>query len=79
MNLRLAVTNYEAAFRLLPERKSVLLELARVEKTRGNAEGMMAALIAASRGPEPRTAELARELLPARYPYVYEFRQALEL
>ena len=76
----LAAANYKAALRLLPERRSVLLELARVEKTRGNAEGMMAALIAASRGPEPRTApELAREELPARYPYVYEFRQALEL
>jgi tetratricopeptide (TPR) repeat protein len=75
----LAAANYKAAFRLLPERKSVLLELARVEKARGNAEGMMAALIAASRGPEPRTAELAREQLPSRYPYVYEFRQALEL
>ena len=77
--LDLAVSSYKAAFRLLPERKSVLLELARVEKTRANAEGMMAALIAASRGPEPRTAELAREQLPERYPYVYEFREAIEL
>ena len=42
-------------------------------------EDMMAALIAASRGPEPRSAELARERLPARYPYVYEFRAALAL
>ena len=38
-----------------------------------------AALLAASRGGEPRAAEMARELLPARYPYVPEFRQALEL
>jgi len=78
----LAAINYKAAFRLLPARKSVLLELARVEKARDDTEGMeemMAALIAASRGPEPRAAELAREQLPARYPYVYEFRQALEL
>jgi Tfp pilus assembly protein PilF len=75
----LAAVNYRAAFRLLPERRAVLLELARVEKARGNAEAAMAALVAASRGPEPRTAELAREQLPARYPYVYEFRQALEL
>lgn len=77
--LELAAANYKAAFRLLPERKAVLLELARVEKTRGNTEGMMAALMAASRGAEPRAAELARERLPSRYPYVYEFRQALEL
>ena len=75
----LAATNYKAAFRLLPSRRSVLLELARTEKTRGNTEGMMAALLAASRGPEPRTSELARERLPDRYPSVYEFRQALEL
>ncbi len=75
----LAASSYKAAFRLLPERKSVLLELARVEKARGNAEGWMAALVAASRGGEPRAAELAREQLPERYPYVYEFRQALEL
>jgi hypothetical protein len=75
----LAAANYAAAFRLLPERKSVLLELARVEKSRGNTKGMMAALIAASRGPEPRAAEMAREQLPDRYPYVYEFREALAL
>lgn len=38
-----------------------------------------AALLAASRGGEPRAAEMARELLPDRYPYVSEFRRALEL
>ncbi len=78
-DLALAAANYRAAYRLLPERKSVLLELARVEKARGNSEGMVAALLAATRGAEPRAAELAREKMPARYPYVYEFRQALEL
>jgi hypothetical protein len=57
----------------------VLLELARVEKSRGNSPNAMAALLAASRGGETRAAELAREQLPDRYPYVYEFRQALEL
>jgi Flp pilus assembly protein TadD len=77
--LELAVTEYRAAFQLLPERKSVLLELARAEKTRQNPEGAMSALLAASRGGEPRAAELAREQLPSRYPYVYEFRKALEL
>ncbi len=71
----LAAESYRAAFRLQPERKYVLLDLARVEKP----EAAMAALIAASRGGEPRTAELARERLPERYPYVYEFRNALEL
>ena len=77
--LDLAATHYRAAFQMLPERKSVLLDLARVEKARGNAEGAMAALLAASRGGEPRASEMAREQLPERYPYVYEFRQALEL
>ena len=74
-----AAANYLAAFQLLPERKSVLLELARVENARGNPEGATAALIAASRGGEPRAVELARELLPERYPYVYEFRAALQI
>jgi tetratricopeptide (TPR) repeat protein len=78
--LDLAATSYKAAFQLQPERKSVLLELARVEKARANPEGMMAALLAASRGGETRAAELAREQLPPdRYPYVYEFRKAIEL
>ena len=74
-----AAANYRAAFQLLPERKSVLLDLARTEKARANPESAMAALLAASRGGEPRAAELAREQLPSRYPYVYEFRSALEL
>ncbi len=77
--LPLAAANYREAFLLLPERKSVLLELARVENARGNQEGRTAALLAASRGGEPRASELAREQLPERYPYVYEFRNALEL
>jgi Tfp pilus assembly protein PilF len=77
--LDLAATSYRAAFQLQPERKSVLLELARVEKARANPDGMTAALLAASRGGETRAAELAREQLPDRYPYVYEFRKALEI
>lgn len=75
----LAAAEYRAAFQVLPERKSVLLELARAEEARGNSEGAMAALLAASRGGEPRAAELAKERMPERYPYVYEFRKALEL
>jgi Tfp pilus assembly protein PilF len=77
--LDLASANYQAAFQLQPERKSVLLDMARVDKARGDSEGMMSALLAASRGGETRAAELAREQLPDRYPYVYEFRRALEL
>src|SRR5207244_3684616 len=32
-----------------------------------------------SRGPEPRAREAALELLPQRYPYVVEFRRAIDL
>jgi len=77
--LDLAGDSYKRAFQMLPERKSILLELARAEKARNNPEGAMAALLAASRGGETRAAELAKEQLPGRYPYVYEFRKALEL
>lgn len=77
--LDLAAESYKRAFQMLPERKSILLELARAEKGRANPEGAMAALLAASRGGETRAAELAKEQLPERYPYVYEFRNALEL
>jgi tetratricopeptide (TPR) repeat protein len=78
-DLDLAADSYTRAFRMLPERKSILLELARAEKARNNPEGATAALLAASRGGETRAAELAKEQLPDRYPYVYEFRKALEL
>src|SRR5713226_6902271 len=77
--LDLAAEHYLAAWRLLPDRKSVLLDLGRVWKALNRIEEAHAALLAASRGGEPRAAEAARELLPARYPYVYEFRQALNL
>jgi Flp pilus assembly protein TadD len=77
--LELAATHYEKAWRLRPERRSVLVDLGRVWQALGRAEDAQAALLAASRGGEPRAAETARELLPARYPYVSEFRRALEL
>ena len=57
----------------------MLLDLGRVWKQLGRAEEANAALLAASRGAEPRVAEQARELLPERYPYVYEFEKALAL
>ena len=77
--LPLAAEHYLAAWRLLPDRKSVLLDLGRVLKSEKKIEEANAALLAASRGGEPRAAEAARELLPHRYPYVYEFRKALDL
>jgi tetratricopeptide (TPR) repeat protein len=77
--LALAAEHYEKAWRLLPERRSVLVDLGRVWKALGRADDSTAALLAASRGGEPRAAEMARELLPARYPFVPEFRRALQL
>jgi Tfp pilus assembly protein PilF len=77
--LELAAGHYLAAWRILPDRKTVLLDLGRVWKALNRIDEAQAALLAASRGGEPRAAEAARELLPARYPYVYEFRKALEL
>ena len=82
-HLELAAEHYEKAWRLEPNRRSVLVDLGRVWKqlNRGSPPGSdaNAALLAASRGGETRAAEQARELLPDRYPYVYEFRRALEL
>ena len=77
--LELAAQHYEKAWRLIPDRRSVLVDLGRVLQSLNRTEEANAALLAASRGGEPRAAESARELLPARYPYVSEFRRALEL
>ncbi len=77
--LDLAAVHYERAWRLLPARRSVLLSLGRVWRDLNRAEDADTALLAASRGGEPRAAESARELLPDRYPFVAEFRRALEV
>ncbi len=75
----LAAEHYLAAWQLEPKRKAVLVDIGRIERLRAHPEQATAALLAASRGGEPRTADKARELLPTRYPYVYEFRNALKL
>ncbi len=77
--LELAAEHYEKAWRLKPDDRSLMLDLGRVWKTAGRTEQANFLLLAASRGGQPRVAERARELLPARYPYVYEFEKALEL
>jgi Tfp pilus assembly protein PilF len=77
--LELAAEHYEKAWRLIPDRRSVLVDLGRVLQSLNRTEEANAALLAASRGGEPRAAESARELLPTRYPYVSEFRRALDL
>ncbi|MDP8979909.1 MAG: tetratricopeptide repeat protein [Acidobacteriota bacterium] len=77
--LILSAEHYEKAWRLRPTERSLLLDLGRVWKRLGRGEDAGFVLIAASRGAQPRVAEAARELLPARYPYVYEFERALDL
>jgi Tfp pilus assembly protein PilF len=77
--LPLAAEHYEKAWRLLPDRRSVLVDLGRVWLALDLRNEANAALLAASRGGEPRAAELARELLPPHYPYVDDFRRALAL
>jgi Tfp pilus assembly protein PilF len=77
--LQLAAEHYEKAWRLRPNRRDLLLDLGRVWKGESRIEDSNAALLAASRGAEPRVSEDARELLPPRYPYVYEFQRALAL
>jgi tetratricopeptide (TPR) repeat protein len=57
----------------------VLVDLGRVWKAMDRTDDATAALLAASRGGEPRAAEMARELLPDRYPYIPEFQAALKL
>jgi Flp pilus assembly protein TadD len=75
----LAADHYEQAWRLRPSERTLLLDLGRVWKLLGRTDQSTFVLLAASRGARPRVAERARELLPPRYPYVYEFEKALEL
>ena len=78
-DLPLASAHYERAWRLRPDMRQFLVDLGRVETLRQRPDQAGTALLAASRSPEPRVAERARALLPARYPFVYEFQSALEL
>ncbi|MEP7362481.1 MAG: tetratricopeptide repeat protein [Acidobacteriota bacterium] len=78
-DLPLAATHYEAAWRQRPGERELLLKMGRALKLMDRQEEALSALLAASRGAEPRTAEMARRLLPERYPYVYEFEAALKL
>ena len=78
-DIETAAKHYERAWKLRPERRDLLLALGELWRASDAGERANAALLAASRGAEPRTAEAAREHLPARYPYVYEFEAALAL
>ncbi|HSW50241.1 MAG TPA: tetratricopeptide repeat protein [Bryobacteraceae bacterium] len=78
-DLPLAAEHYLKAWRLRPQWRNLLVDLGKAYAAQGLTEQASAALLAASRGAEPRAAEAARRLLPERYPYVYEFRHAIEL
>ena len=75
--LDLAGEHYRTAMRLRPGERRLMIDLARVWKRQGKLREAMALLIAASRSASPRVAELARESMPGRYPYPYEFQEAL--
>jgi Tfp pilus assembly protein PilF len=77
--LDLAAENYRRAWEMMGSRKQTLLDLGRVWKALQRTEDANAALLAASRGGEPRAREASLELLPQRYPYPSEFRRAIDL
>ncbi|MBI3472986.1 MAG: tetratricopeptide repeat protein [Candidatus Solibacter usitatus] len=77
--LGLAARHYRAAWRIAPSKRGLLVDLGRVLLGAGKSDEAQAALLAASRGPETPASEAARELLPERYPWVSEFRRAMEL
>ncbi len=77
--LDLASEHYGMALRLRPSERRLMIDLARVLQQQSKPRAAMALLLAASRSLSPRIAETARELMPARYPYPYEFEDALAL
>ncbi len=77
--LPLALDQYGKAWALRPDQRALLVSMARVARALGQQELAAAYLIAASRGAEPHAAETALGLLGRRYPYVYEFRKAIEI
>ncbi len=66
--LELAETHYAEAFRLKPTKRHFLLNLASVRERLGKALEANAAWLAASRSPDVRTSERARERMPAGEP-----------
>lgn len=77
--LPLAAEQYEICRRLKPQLSELLLILARVWQQLNRVDEAKAALLAASRSNDSRTAEQALEQLGQRYPYPYEFQNALKL
>lgn len=78
-DLPLAAEQYEICRVLKPDLSELLLILARVWQQLNQVDEARAALLAASRSKNSRTAELAVEHLDQRYPYPYEFVNALKI
>ena len=77
--LALAAEQFTVCRMLKPQLPEILLILARVWNGQKRIEESRAALLAASRSPDSRTAELALDQLGTRYPYPYEFLAALKI
>src|SRR3954451_19612866 len=75
----LAVEQYAICRKLKPKLSELLLIEAGVLKKLNRLDEANAELLLASRSSDSRTAELALEQLGSRYPYPYEFVQALKL
>ncbi len=78
-DLPLAAEQFEICRQLKPTLSELLLDLARVWQQLNRVDEAHAALLAASRSTESRTAELGLERLGSRYPYPYEFVKAIQL
>jgi tetratricopeptide (TPR) repeat protein len=76
--LPLAAEQYEICRELKPQLSELLLILARVWLQDNRVEQAHAALLAASRSNDSRTAEQALEQMGTRYPFPYEFVSALK-
>ncbi len=81
-NLTLAAEQFEICRQLKPQLTEILIILARVYQGLNRMEESRAAVLAASRAPDSRSAEQALELMGPmrdRYPYPYEFAAAIKL
>jgi len=76
---QLAAEHYLAAWKLRPTERHLLVALGRVHLDHNQLDLAIPPLLAAARSGNPRATEQAKALLPNRYPYVYEFEQALVL
>jgi tetratricopeptide (TPR) repeat protein len=77
--LPLAAEQYEICRELKPQLSELLVILARIWRQVNRLDEANAALLAASRSKNSRTAELALAQMERRYPYPYEFVNALKL